>query len=80
MGFALWTENGLAWAQGTHEYKPMGAAVISTTDLFRPKDFSPARRAPSEEDRSYVGLFASIVDLNAWLEKNRRMAGRLYDS
>ena len=79
MGFALWTYDGLAWAQGTHEYKPMGTAVISTTDLFRQKDFNPARRAPSEEDDSYIGLFASIVDLNAWLEKNRRVPRRLRD-
>ncbi len=68
MGFALWTAPGLAWAQGTHEYKPMGAAVISATDLFRPRDFHPARRVP-EKTATYVGLFASIVDLNDWLEK-----------
>lgn len=80
MGFALWSENGLAWAQGTHEYKPMGTAVISTTDLFRQKDFSPARRPPPEDGDAYVGLFASIGDLNAWLEKNRRAPRRLPDS
>ena len=71
MGFALWTSTGLAWAQGTHEYRPMGVAVISTTDLFRARDFHPLRRVP-ENAATYVGLFASMVDLNDWLEKHRR--------
>ena len=70
MGFALWTSKGLAWAQGTHEYKPMGVAVISATDLFRARDFKPSRRAPGE-NAPYVGLFASLVDLNDWLGKKR---------
>jgi hypothetical protein len=48
----------------------MGAAVISTTDLFRQRDFHPGRRVP-EKRASYVGLFASLVDLNDWLEDNR---------
>ena len=71
MGFALWTANGLAWAQGTHEYRPMGVAVISTTDLFRTRDFRRARKIP-EGAAGYVGLFASIVDLNTWLKVHRR--------
>ena len=71
MGFALWTSGGLAWAQGTHEYRPMGVAVVSTTDLFRARDFSPRRPIPRDAT-GYVGLFASIVDLNAWLEAKRR--------
>jgi hypothetical protein len=48
----------------------MGAAVISATDLFRQRDFHPSRCVP-ERAASYVGLFASIVDLNDWLEKRR---------
>jgi hypothetical protein len=70
MGFALWTANGLAWAEGTHEYKPMGAAVISATDLFRARDFDPGREVP-ERLVDYVGLFASIGDVNDWLVKRR---------
>jgi hypothetical protein len=70
MGFALWTANGLAWAQGTHEYKPMGAAVISATDLFRARDFNSGREVP-ERLADYVGLFASIGDVNDWLLKRR---------
>jgi hypothetical protein len=74
MGFALWIRDGLAWAQGTHEYKPMGVAVISATDLFRERDFNPARRCPAMPHTSYAGLFASVVDLNAWLQRRRRLA------
>ena len=42
MGFYLWFDDALAWAQGTYEYRPMGTAVISASDLFRRRDFSPA--------------------------------------
>ena len=40
MGFAVWidAEAHVAWAQGTHEYRPMGTAVIALTDLFRQRD------------------------------------------
>jgi hypothetical protein len=72
MGFALWLDDGLAWAQGTHEYKPMGVAVISATDLFRDRDFHPARKCPPLDYQSYAGLFASVVDLNAWLQGRRQ--------
>jgi hypothetical protein len=43
MGFYLWVGDGLAWAQGTYEYRPMGTAVISASDLFRRRDFDPRR-------------------------------------
>lgn len=72
MGFVLWTEDGVAWAQGTHEYKPMGTAAIAASDLFRPRDFSPARKPPRLRHRSYVGFFASIIDLNHWLTRHRQ--------
>ena len=35
MGFYLWVDDELAWAQGTYEYRPMGTAVISASDIFR---------------------------------------------
>ena len=38
VGFYLWLDRDLAWAQGTYEYRPMGTAVIS---VFRP--VSPPR-------------------------------------
>ena len=75
MGYSVWIENGLAWAQGTHEYKPMGVAVISATDLFRERDFNPARRCPPIPYHSYVGLFASVVDVNYWLQQRRARRG-----
>jgi hypothetical protein len=71
MGFALWADEDRMWAQGTHEYKPMGVAVIATTDLFRQSDFHSGRRCPSRLDRSFIGLFASLGDINACLRKNR---------
>ena len=69
MGFGLWIdcENGLAWAQGTHEYRPMGAAVISSTDQFRHRDFRPGQRRPAHLDNAFAGFFGSLEDLNASL-------------
>jgi hypothetical protein len=70
MGFYLWVDDELAWAQGTYEYRPMGTAVISASDLFRRRDFDPRRkvRAPA----GFVGQFASLGHLNAQLQKRRR--------
>ncbi len=69
MGFYLWMDGELAWAQGTYEYRPMGAAVISANDLFRRRDFSARRKAPRWAE--YVGQFASIGHLNQELVKRR---------
>ena len=72
MGFALWVDNQLAWAQGTHEYRPMGVAVIAATDLFAPRDFSPRRTVPGLARRaSFAGLFASLEQVNAYLKTRR---------
>jgi len=74
MGFALWIDDAQAsaWAQGTHEYKPMGAAVVALSDQFRQRDFQPSRRCPPRLDRRFIGLFASIPDVNAYLARYRR--------
>jgi hypothetical protein len=69
MGFYLWLDGDLAWAQGTYEYRPMGAAVISASDLFRRRDFSARRQGPSQAE--YVGQFASIGHLNQELVTRR---------
>jgi len=68
VGFYLWLEGDLAWAQGAYEYRPMGAAVISASDLFRRRDFSPRRaaRAPS-----WARQYASLGHLNAQLQELR---------
>ena len=70
MSFILWIAGDVAWAQGMYESRPMGTAVISVTDLFKRRDFRPLR-APSVFDASYVGLCASLGDLNATLRKKR---------
>ena len=72
MGFYLWVDDGLAWAQGTYEYRPMGTAVISASDLFRRRDFDPRRKVRASG--AFVGQFASLGHLNAHLQ-NRRAVG-----
>jgi hypothetical protein len=67
MGFALWVKDGVARAEGTHEYRPMGIAIISTTDLFRARDFRPRRSQVELPDRDFAGYFASLHHLNHYL-------------
>jgi hypothetical protein len=71
MGFALWIDAGaeLAWAQGTHEYRPMGTAVVAKTDQFRHRDFTQKRKRPRHLEESFVGFFGSLEDLNARLRE-----------
>jgi hypothetical protein len=72
MGYYLWIEGDLAWAQGTYEYRPAGAAVISARDTFRRRDFSPRRKAPRPWGSTYIGQFASLGQLNMELREKRR--------
>ncbi|MDE3197354.1 MAG: hypothetical protein KGN84_13475 [Acidobacteriota bacterium] len=69
MGFAVWidTERDLAWAQGTHEYRPMGTAVIAQTDQFRHRDFIQIRRRPRTLDGQFADFFGSLEEVNARL-------------
>jgi hypothetical protein len=69
MGFAVWidAESGLAWAQGTHEYRPMGVAVISFTDQFRHRDFHQTRQHPAHLHQSFLGFFGSLEEVNVYL-------------
>jgi hypothetical protein len=77
MGFYLWFDGELAWAQGTYEYRPMGTAVISASDLFRRRDFDPRRKSPTRHNNAeFAGQFASIGHLNAQLRKRRRTGRR----
>lgn len=71
MGFALWIDDGVAWAEGTHEYRPMGAAVIAATDLFHARDFDPHRPRRYDYDRSFTRFFGSLVELNDYLRERR---------
>jgi hypothetical protein len=72
MGFYLWVDEQLAWAQGTYEYRPMGAAVISKSDLFRRRDFSARRPPRPPRSARYAGQFASLGHLNQHLQGARR--------
>lgn len=76
MGFYLWTDGDLAWAEGTYEYRPMGTAVIAATDLFRRRDFSPRHRTQAPRTAEFLGQFASLVHLNLQLKQRRRTPER----
>ena len=67
MGFAVWMSKEEVWAQGTHEYRPMGCAVIAKTGQFRAPDFHRYRRAPDRRSPLFVGLFGSLEEVNAFL-------------
>ncbi len=67
MGFELWVEHEVAWAAGTYEYRAMGVAAISKTQLFRPRDFMRRGRLPDLPRSSYAGHFASIGHMNEHL-------------
>jgi len=71
MGFALWIDEDLAWAQGTHEYRPMGVAVVGSSSVFVGRDFLPRRPAPSRYDNRFIGLFASLGEVNDFLAQRR---------
>jgi hypothetical protein len=72
VGFYLWVDDDLAWAQGAYEYRPMGAAVICASDLFRSRDFSSGRKLQPPPTAHYAGQFASLGHLNQHLIKRRR--------
>jgi hypothetical protein len=76
VGFYLWFDEGLAWAQGTYEYRPMGTAVIAASDLFRRRDFDPRRKLPDPRTAEFAGQFASLGHLNAQLQKRRSRGKR----
>lgn len=73
MGFAVWIDerNSLAWAQGTHEYRPMGTAVISRSDQFRQRDFQQKRRRPGDLEKCFAGFFGSLEEVNVSLRTQK---------
>ncbi len=73
MGFAVWidAEARVAWAQGTHEYRPMGTAVIALSDLFRHRDFRAARESPAHLRHSFAGFFGSLETVNEFLHSSQ---------
>jgi hypothetical protein len=72
VGFYLWFDEQLAWAQGTYEYRPMGTAVISRTDLFRRRDFTARRPPKAPRTAQFAGQFASLGHVNQHLRGQRR--------
>ena len=77
MGFALWIEGDTAWCAGTHEYRPMGVGVIAVSSLFSARDFHLFRQAPGERSgRNFRGLFASLPDVNSYLQRQRKLPTR----
>jgi hypothetical protein len=72
MAFALWIDRDLAWAQGLHEYRPMGVAVIAVTDRFQARDFRATRPAPPRRANRCAGLLASLGEVNRRLARLRR--------
>jgi len=78
MGFALWLdeEARMAWAQGTQEYRPMGAAAIAITGQFRRADFRQTRALPRRLQSSFAGFFGSLEDVNRYLGSRRRRRRR----
>jgi len=80
LGFHLWIDGELAWAQGSYEYRPMGTAVISASDLFRRRDFDIRRKLRAPRGAEYLGQFASLGQLNGELQERRRArVGRRQD-
>ena len=73
MGWAVWIDEraGTAWAQGTHEYRPAGTAVIAVTDQFHPRDFRQRLRRPRELERCFRGFFGSLEEVNRYLRSGR---------
>lgn len=72
MGFYLWLNRDVAWAQGTYEYRPMGAAVIASSDLFTRRDFDSRRKVSVPSTAKYLGQFASLGQLNGILQGQRK--------
>jgi hypothetical protein len=76
MGFYLWLDRDVAWAQGCYEYRPMGAAVVAASDLFTHRDFDSARKVRLPPAARYLGQFASLGQVNGVLQGLRRGAAR----
>jgi len=71
MGFYLLLDEQLERAQCTYENRPMGAAVISKSDLFRHRDFSARRPPRPPRTAQFAGQFASLGHVNQHLVRVR---------
>ncbi len=78
MGFALWVDREYeqVWVRGTHEYRPMGTAVVARTDQLRHRDFRQTRRVPERLRRSFAGFFGSLEEVNVRLRAQKQFRRR----
>ncbi len=76
MGFAVWRQAPLVYCAGTHEYRPMGMAVVHEQSVVTAKDFSPRAPQLRRGADGFVGYFASLSEVNAYLAGRPRKSGR----
>jgi hypothetical protein len=78
MGFAVWVDEAekVVWAHGTHEYRPMGAAVIALGGQFRPRDFRQSLKRPRRIDKRFAGFFGSLEAVNDYMRDHRKRSYR----
>jgi len=74
MGFALWHRQPLLYCSGTHEYRPLGTAIIGDQGIFQPRDFSQLRPNLRRGTDGFLGYFASLNDVNHFLGKKSKSA------
>jgi len=69
LGFALWIDESeqVAWAQGTHEYRPMGMAVVALRTQFRHRDFRQSLKRPASLQKQFAGFFGSLEEVNRYV-------------
>jgi hypothetical protein len=75
MGYALWLDGELAYAEGTHEYRAWGSAVVGMCTQFRLKDFRPQRGKRLRQGKEFVGLFPSLEEVNIYLKVQNKNRG-----
>lgn len=73
MGFAMWWQPPLLICAGTHEYRPMGTAVIGDQGLFESSDFQKQRKSPPRGTEDFVGYFASLNEVNGFLRGKKKI-------
>jgi len=79
LGFAIWIDEQerVAWAQGTHEYRPMGVAVVAITGQFRAADFRQSLRRPRSADPLFAGFFGSLETVNDYMREHKKRTLRV---
>lgn len=69
----MWVDESekVVWAQGTHEYRPMGTAVVALQDQFRPRDFRQSLKRPVSLQPFFAGFFGSLETVNHYLRESK---------